>query len=476
MHERTTRAIARWLFVACCALPTILTSIAIVITWTPWYESKVREQLQHDLALQTGLHVQIGRFERSNPQTWRLYDVRLADGETMQTVATVRSVCWVNESPTTVIRLSQPEVRVESLDLIANLLHDRFLCRPEQTQQGVRIAADDLTMRGSSVSQTIRDLDAHLTPQGPRVSISVRCVPAEDSLQVEGLNAQIIRDRSTSPPTTSWSLQTGQIALNVATLGDYLPSLRRFGEDATFTGLVSGHRQDGRSAGFGPPPWAIDLTGRFDQVDLGRITEDLPHRVTGRATLSLSRCRLDRNAAEGGVNVSGELRSAAGWMSASLLPRLAEDLGCQLTAVTATDFSYDALAVRFDLYASQLRVEGICRTQPGQEWLDAGVVVSAAGRPVVVSSNQTLPATNLARLVASPHSVSIPLSSQTAGLLQILQPPRQTVPQMISPNGDSLDDAPAGLGSDDLPSSEPAARIGRLQPWSEQPHSIAQPF
>lgn len=474
MHERTTRAIARWLFVVCCALPTTLTSVAIVVTWTPWYEAKVREQLQRELALQTGLHVKIGRFERSNPQTWRLYDVHLADGETMQTIATVRSVCWVNESPTTVIRLSQPEIRVESLDRIANLVHDRFLRRPEQTQCAVRIAADDLTLRGSSVSQTIRDLDAHLTPDGPRVSISVRCIPAEDDLHVEGLNAQITRDRSTSPPTTAWSLQTGPIALNVATLGDYLPFsfLKRFGEDATFTGLVSGHRRDGPSEGFGPPPWAIDLTGSFDQIDLGRLTEELPHRVTGRASLSLDRCRLDRTDTEGGINVSGELRCSAGWMSASLLPRLAEDLGCELTAVTATDFSYDALAVRFDLYAAQLRVEGICRTQPGQAWLPAGVVVSAAGRPVVVSVDRWLPATNLARLVASPHSVSIPLSSQTAGLLQILQPPRQTLPQMIPQNGDPLDPANDAAGI----LSEPAARIGSLQPWSEQPRSIAQPF
>ncbi|TWT89378.1 hypothetical protein [Neorhodopirellula pilleata] len=471
MHERTTRAIARWLFVACCALPTALTLVAIVVTWTPWYESQVREQLQRELALQTGLDVKIGRFERSNPQTWRLYDVQLSDGETMQTIATVRSLCWISESPTTVIRLSQPEIRVESLDRIASLVHDRFLCRPEQTRHAVRIAADDLTLRGSTVSQTIRDLDAHLTPQGPRVSISVRCVPAEGELHVEGLNAHITRDRSTSPPTTAWSLQTGPMALNVATLSDYLPFLRRFGDDATFSGLISGHRQDGLSQGFGPPPWAIDLTGRFDQVDLGRLTEELPHRVTGRATLAFSRCRLDRSDAEGGVNVSGELRSGTGWMSASLLPRLAEDLGCELTAVTATDFSYDALALRFELYAAQLRVEGICRTQPGQEWLPAGVVVSAAGRPVVVSADQWLPATNLARLVASPHSVSIPLSSQTAGLLQILQPPRQTLPQMISPNGESLVPAAA-----DANPTEPAARIGRLQPWSDQPRSIAQPF
>lgn len=478
MHERTTRAIARWLFAACCAVPTGLTLLAILVTWTPWYDNRVRGQLERELALQTGLHVEIGRFERSDPQSWRLFDLRLADAETLQTVATVRSVFWIDESPTTVIRLSQPEIRVDALERVADLVHNRFLCRPEQTQGPVRIAADDLTFKGSNFSQTIRDLDARLTPKGPLVSVSIRCIPAENPHQKEGLTAQITRDRSTLPPTTSWSLQTGAVAMPVSPLSDYLPFLERLGIEATFQGIVSGQRKDGLAEGFGPPPWAIDLVGQFNDVDMGRFTEDLPHRVTGRATLSLDRCRLDRNQADGGINVSGQLRSSAGWMSASLLPRLAEDLGCELKAITATDFSFDAFAVRFELYASQLRVEGICRTLPGQEWLDAGVVVSAAGRPVVVSGRERdrwLPATNLARLVASPHSVSIPLSSQTTGLLQILQPPRHTLPNAL-PHDDQ-----SGNQSGERDFTEPAARIGRLQPWNPTSSSpalspIGQPY
>lgn len=478
MHERTTRAIARWLFVACCAAPTCLTMLGILLTWTPWYNNGIRHELEDQLALQTGLHVEIGDFERSDPTTWRLFDLKLTDSETKQPVASVRNACWVAESQNTVIRLSQPEVHVESLDQLVRLIHERFLCRPERTDVPVRFAADDVTLRGSVHSQTLRDVDAGLKTEGSQVIAWIECLPAGFRPDLDGLKIEVTRNRSASPPVTRWSIQTGELSLPVAVLADYFPILERLGDDATFHGMVTAERPDRSSSQSG----VFELTGRFDQVDLGRLTEELPHRVTGRASIALDRCQFDGN---GGVNVSGEIRAVEGWMSASLLPRLAEDLGCQLTAMTASDFSFDAFAVRFDLYASQLRVQGICRTQPGNEWLPAGVVVSAGGRPIVMSGPQSMPSTNLARLVAPPHSVQVPLSSQTGGLLWILQPPKHNLPGVRAPesglpesgfpeSGFPESGAADGTAIVSEADTEPAARIGRLQPLRGKP--LIQPF
>lgn len=459
MHERTTRAIARWLFVVCCAMPTCLTMIVIVVTWTPWYDNRVRHALEDRLAMQTGLRVEIGRFERSDPTTWRLYDVLLFNAETEQSVATIRAVCWIAGSDITVIHLSQPEINVRSIGQLADLVHDRFLCRPERTSVPVRIAADDLTLKGTSGSQTLRDVDAHLETEHQRVWASIRCIPAGHRPDVDGLNIEISRDRTASPPLTRWSMQTGELSLPMSFLGDYFPFVNQLGDDAMFRGFVSADRPDrhmNRTAAF-------QLSGRFEDIDMGRLTAELPHRVTGRASVSLDRCQID---ADGGVNVAGELRSREGWMSASLMPRLAEDLGCELKVMTDTDFNFDALALRFELYASQLRIEGLCRTQPGNEWLPAGVIVAVAGHPIVVSQDTWLPATNLARLIAPPHSVRIPISSQTSGLLSILKPPRNALPSMPT-------DATSPESTEEPP-TEPAARIGRLQRLQGTP--LVQPF
>ncbi|EMI43831.1 hypothetical protein [Rhodopirellula sp. SWK7] len=456
MHERTTRAIARWLFVGCCAVPTVLTMFAILVTWTPWYDNRARHALEDHVALLTGLHVEIGDFERADPSTWRLSDVRLADPETLRTVATVRTVCWISQSDSTVIRLSQPEIRVETLDQVATLVHHRFLCRPDQTRVPVRIAADDVTLRGQSTAQTLQDFDAYLETRDDVVWATVRCIPAGQRPDSEGVQIEVTRDRSVSPPMTSWSLQTGEMRMPLAVMADYYPFVNRLGADATFDGTFSASRQDGVAA----DAWSISTVGHFRNVDLAQLTQELPHRVTGRGDVAIDRCQLER---DGSVNVAGQLIVNEGWMSASILPRLAEDLGCELTVPIQDDFAFDALALRFDLYAAQLKVEGVCRELSGRQWLPSDVVVSAGGQPIVLSRGGWLPATNLARLIAPAHSVTIPISHQTTGLLEILRPPRHALPGSVHPQTPMDENA------------EPAARIGRLQPWRDQSEPISQP-
>lgn len=469
MHERTTRAIARWLFVGCCATPTCLTMLAILITWTPWYHGRALRAIESHVALMTGLRVEIGDFERADPSTWRLTNVRLSDPETLQPVASVRSLQWISQSENTVIRLSQPEIRVESLEQVIELLHHRFLCRPDQTRVPVRIAADDVTLRGSTTAQTIQDFDAWLETREQMVWATVRCIPAGHRPDSEGVQIEVTRNRSTSPPTTAWSLQTGEVQLPLAVLSDYFPFLAQLGTGATFDGSVSGTRQDGLAK----PAWSLNLAGHFRDIDFGQLTQNLPHRVTGRGTVSIDRCQLDQ---DWSVNVAGQLIASDGWMSASLLPRLAEDLGCELAVTTDKDFSFDALALRFDLYAAQLRVEGICQNLPGREWLNANVVVSAGGRPIAMSSGKWCDSLNLARLIAPPHSVWIPLSGQTSGLLSILRPPRHSLPQNAQSQNAVASHAPeSGIPETGLEAAEPSARVSRLQPWRDQASPISQP-
>ena len=71
MHERTQRAIARLLFVFTCAVPTAMTLIYVLITWTPWFSNRTLRVLEAEISLATRLEVQIGHYERLSPT--RLY-------------------------------------------------------------------------------------------------------------------------------------------------------------------------------------------------------------------------------------------------------------------------------------------------------------------------------------------------------------------------------------------------------------------
>ena len=58
MHERTQRAMARLMFVFCCAIPTLVTISVIVFTWTPWYHHRCLSQIEAKLSDETGLRGQ----------------------------------------------------------------------------------------------------------------------------------------------------------------------------------------------------------------------------------------------------------------------------------------------------------------------------------------------------------------------------------------------------------------------------------
>ncbi|ELP34818.1 hypothetical protein RBSWK_01325 [Rhodopirellula baltica SWK14] len=397
--------------------------LIILVMWSPWYHRRCVLATEAALALQTGLDVRIGSLERVNPTTWQLGDVQLRDNETKQSIGRVRIVSWVQEDNRTIVRLSQPEIRAEYLGDVWDLVHDRFLCRPEHTLNPIRLAADDLTIQSAHSQITIRDLDGTILPDEKQVTAMLSCMLAGERPDIEPMEIEITRRRDEGLPRTTVSLRTGELNAPLAWLAGYHTAFEKLGGDATFHGAAKlaqvPSRDRGGNAGL---DWMLDLSSaRIENIDLARMTEFLPHRLAGKASLQLNRCQIVPG---GVVDVDGVIQVAGGWISASLLPRLAEDLGCELTATVPEDFQFDLIAIDFDLYDGKLAMEGLCNGQRGFEKMPPGTMLCAGGQPVVVTGPQQIAATQLMRLFAAPHSVSVPVSGQTLEMLWLLQPPR----------------------------------------------------
>ncbi|EKK03236.1 hypothetical protein RBSH_01546 [Rhodopirellula baltica SH28] len=400
-----------------------MTMLIILVMWSPWYHRRCVLATEAALALQTGLDVRIGSLERVNPTTWQLGDVQLRDNETKQSIGRVRIVSWVQEDNRTIVRLSQPEIRAEYLGDVWDLVHDRFLCRPEHTLNPIRLAADDLTIQSAHSQITIRDLDGTILPDEKQVTAMLSCMLAGERPDIEPMEIEITRRRDEGLPRTTVSLRTGELNAPLAWLAGYHTAFEKLGGDATFHGAAKlaqvPSRDRGGNAGL---DWMLDLSSaRIENIDLARMTEFLPHRLAGKASLQLNRCQIVPG---GVVDVDGVIQVAGGWISASLLPRLAEDLGCELTATVPEDFQFDLIAIDFDLYDGKLAMEGLCNGQRGFEKMPPGTMLCAGGQPVVVTGPQQIAATQLMRLFAAPHSVSVPVSGQTLEMLWLLQPPR----------------------------------------------------
>ncbi len=405
------------LFVFGCAMPTLLTTLLVVVSCTPWYADHRRAGLERDLSSRLGVTVTIEAVEYPAPKTIRLVGVRLLEPETGAEVAQVRLVTWTRGDAKNAIRLSQPEIHSEHLRYVWRVVHDRFLCQPELTATAVRMAADDLTIHSRAGAVTLRDVDTWLRPLDRRVEVMIQCVPASrrDDAPV---HISVVRDRGGHVAATDWTLQTGDIPLPCAALADHLPAMKNLGTDATFTGTLRWQvDRDG---------WSIDLGGsRFDNVELSELMHNVPHRLTGRAAVRFERCQIEPGKV---VDVSGTLLSQQGYVGWSLLRSADSQLGFDVDPADhddGRDVAYDRIALRFDLFGPQLSLAGICHQQRGFEFLEPGVVLASSGRGIVSSRGEPQSWASLVRTFWQDGRELLPASGQSAWLMQWLPSPHR---------------------------------------------------
>lgn len=419
MHERTQIALLRLAFVCCCALPTILTVLAIVATWTPWYHRAQLASIEAEWTERLGLQVEIDGFARPAPGALRLIGVRIREPETGAEVGRVRQIDFADAGQKLALVLHQPELQSGQLPFAWRIVHDRFLCQPNLTVRPLRAAALDLTIHSQTGGVTLRDVQAWVAPEAEAVGASIAFVPAGRSEQSPA-TIHVTRDRSGSQPETRWEMDTGGIPLPCSAVAEYLPIVRRLGSEAQFDGSLTWTLAADGS-------WSIDLGGStFRQVDLSDVFERLPHKLTGTATV-----RLDRGAIRPGqrVDIFGSLIAINGYAGASLLESVCEHLGLQRPGGAppggAENIAYDLLALHFKFNGPQLRLWGNCHDQHGYGGYPPGVVMLGAdGRPLLQSAEETSDqALSLLMALAPSHSEQAPVSRQTALMLNFLLPP-----------------------------------------------------
>jgi hypothetical protein len=231
----------------------------------------------------------------------------------------------------------------------------------------------------------------------------------------------ILRERGGESPSTSWTLRTNETPLPCSALAEYLPMLERLGSDAMFSGTMRWSiRQDG---------WMIDLGGsRFSNIALGQWLENLPHRLTGMASVQLDRCRVvSEQRVTQVVDIAGSLRARDGLVGESMFAAARRHLGFAVADVGSV-VAYDRIALGFNLNGPLLQLDGVCGTELGYEGLHSGVVVCAGGYPLAESSGEILQATQLQSAIAPEHSVMVPLARQTSPLMDLLMPPSRPSP------------------------------------------------
>ncbi|MDB4338606.1 hypothetical protein OAL43_02120 [bacterium] len=429
MHERTQRAIARLLFIFCCAVPTCLTILSVLVTWTPWYHDRTIQHLQHEFQKEIGLTVKIGSYDHSAPGAWTLTNLILSHPETNQEIAKVRELHWVIQEQEARILMEQPEIQASQLLTFWHAIHDRFLCRPDKTDLPTQISGNDLTIHGGQGGVTLRDVDAWVQSDEQTTLATLQLHLADGDIDSPVL-LQMKRQRGERsltlkpPPRTTLTLNTQGTALPCSAFSDFLPILESLGSEANFAGLMQWETQHDQ--------WSLDLGGsRFDQITLDRLLQNQSHRLSGKATIQFDRCRIEPH--ERRSDISGSLLARDGLAGRSLLNGASENLNLELLESQqwgqfAGDIPYDLLAIGFNINGTQLQLDGICRSERGYESYPAGIALLLNGYPLVRSTPETVESLRLLSVFAPSHSVPVLLSQQTNWLTQVLLPPSRPLP------------------------------------------------
>ncbi|MEO1615962.1 MAG: hypothetical protein AAFV88_08950 [Planctomycetota bacterium] len=403
MHERTQRAVARLLFVFCCAVPTFAVLTAILVCWSPWYQARQLAELEYRLGLETGLVFEIRSCRQVAPGKFLLDEVELNDPETHQRVARCRMIDFFEGDEHIGIELHQTEIRSAGLGRLWSLIHDRVMSRSERTIKPVRIKAADVNLISATGSLPLGDVFAEVVPEPEGVRMIARAASDFDRTDTR-LAMDLFRDRSGPTPSTEWVVSTEGTALPCSALAEYLPFAERLGPGATFRGVIRcNESEDG---------WAYDLAScTLQAIDLGFVSDVLPHRMSGRASVSLRRCLIRPGHS---VNLLGRLTAEDAWIDASLLVQFRDQLGLLIDESVLGDarqgIDCKLAAVDFEVTDQSLRLTGVCDPY-GTEIMDQ-VAIFSQGEPIAWTDPARVIRSDRITAVISPPSPSLPAWNQ----------------------------------------------------------------
>ncbi|MCO8120177.1 hypothetical protein NHH03_00385 [Stieleria sp. TO1_6] len=369
MHERTQRAVARLLFVFCCAVPTSLVVMTVLVTWTSWYQSRQLAKLTYQLGRETGLVFQIDSCQQIAPGKYVLKNVRMSDPETGRNIAKIRLIDYLHDEDRVGIWLHQPELQSAGLGRAWSLIHDRLISAPAHTVLPIQIIASNLNIHSRTGSLPLKDVSATVTPE----STGVRVIASAGDTSTPGeplLRASLFRDRSNPLPSTEVVFSTDGTALPCSAIAEYIPAAEMLGPEAHFSGSITARQQaDGWVYELGNPT----ITG----IELSRLTQDLPHRVIGDAELHLRRCLIQPGRR---VSMIGSLRATEIRLGYPLLASMRDRLGLIIDEQAAIGSSNATprgiAAIDFEINDASIQLTGVCdAAQPG-------VAIYAHSRPI----------------------------------------------------------------------------------------------
>jgi hypothetical protein len=410
MHEMTRRYLCRLLFVILCVVPALAVLGFALYRTSPLYSLWEQQRWQRAIEIRIGLNATIQRVSHPRSGVILLAGVSLFDPDTQERVLFARLVEVTDTSRGLAIALAQPEVERGQFVRLWEAFHDRIL-RSGSAVRPTQLVAHQVTLHDGAPSLTFNYVRCGLEPTADEVHASLEFDVAGLGMPAPA-QIQIVRNRRLHPPTTGWELRTGSTPLPCSLWAAYCPALERLGTDGRFSGTILGERS---SRG-----WNGELAGEFTQVDLARVIEPFPHKLSGTAAVRLRRAVMRNGRVQ---EAAGSLEATGGVISHSLVASFSQafrlDAAPRARQPETPLHEYERLVVEFQLDDQGLCLKGQCEGET------AGVLLTDRQGPLLVETGSPpVPAMALAQAVSPETGVLVPATSATHLLLLALPLPR----------------------------------------------------
>jgi hypothetical protein len=389
LRDRSRRLVCRTVFLIGGIAPMLF-----VFAWCGWANSSAhRETVRTALESWLDLSVRVNGISYPRPDCELMSELELVDPETGEAVLQARLV-EISKSKGRSITLSQPEVSAAGFR--------KLLSVASRANDDVSIAAGDLTLRWPAGKQTLTQCSIEISSDASGRTLA-------GAFALAGHESDLVRVKWHSARQSggdSMELDTGGVALPCSLVAAVMGCESRLGRDATFRGRATTVHA---SAG-----WHMEIAGEFEGLDLNSIiSEQFPHQLSGRATLTIEKAVIRNGRLE---ELVGKVRAGPGIVSRSLLTAATETLGLRGAGFAVAEvLRYEELAAGFNLDPKGIRIRGQCGGNvPG------GVIRSREGTLLAEVVGAAAPVTALVRMLVPDSRVQVPATRQTDWLLQLL--------------------------------------------------------
>ncbi|MGI9427867.1 MAG: hypothetical protein ACR2NM_04370 [Bythopirellula sp.] len=379
LHETTQRRVCRITFLLVCAVPTLLTLVAIAYCNRPWRQSDWQQTLAQHLHLRATLD----DISRPRPGVTVLTEVHLSDLLNGELLGTIGRLELHKETARQMLRADHLQLQSAQLSALADAISSWFATGESFL---LDFHADRLTIVGdSNAPLELHDLSIRsdsTSMERQRFRVMTRTSSDEIVELALDFDKNVLR----------CALDTQQGSLPAWLIGELVPGVGGCG-DAEFTGALSVESSDRRLRG--------KLVGSFADVDLQAwIGANCPHDLHGTARVELEPCTWVEDRLE---LVRGKIEAGNGSIGYSLLLNAKDLCACvpgpswQTLDNASSDqrIDFEELALSFEMSSAGIRIAGTC---------EQGGVVRAEGAPLLFAppseSNQTvLPVGQLVQLL-----------------------------------------------------------------------------